>query len=409
MKRFVFSLRFFGYQVGNYSLFDELEEEFQMKRIRLYFTVFMTICLCSACGKPQETTEDPSHQVTGSEAGKQAGEASESAETTSVQIPETYERTEENVYFKADIICSDEVRKGSVKIPQVRLQQIDEDKVIDETFGNAVITKDEILENPGDDGKVHRVRYLWGTEEQHVSLYDYGASYISILYPYIAHSFDLEGKEGNYSTEAQLSFMSTDSAWSELNEIFDRMQVSLGEDPSFKHYALDYQTLASQEYVMDMDGNIDRSQYKPEWTVEDEGYYFCIWQTYNGIKIHTPYSDMIKKYADFNAPVQVMLSANGLEYLSLGRTFLIDPKESTEELVSLDTVADVVIKKYSMILTDATYTVDRMELCYYPVEESEGNYELKCVWIMDITEEPTLTATGRFQMMVDAVSGEELL
>ena len=202
--------------------------------------------------------------------------------------------------------------------------------------------------------------------------------------------------------------MCPDSAWSELNEIFDRMQVSLGEDPSFKHYALDYQTLASQEYVMDMDGNIDRSQYKPEWTVEDEGYYFCIWQTYNGIKIHTPYSDMIKKYADFNAPVQVMLSANGLEYLSLGRTFLIDPKESTEELVSLDTVADVVIKKYSMILTDATYTVDRMELCYYPVEESEGNYELKCVWIMDITEEPTLTATGRFQLIVDAVSGKEL-
>ncbi len=409
MKRFVFSLRFFGYQVGNYSLFDELEEEFQMKRIRLYFTVFMTICLCSACGKPQEATEDPSHQVTGSEAGKQAGEASEPAETTSVQIPETYERTEENVYFKADIICPDEVRKGSVKIPQVCLQQIDEDKVIDETFGNAVITKDEILENPGDDGKVHRARYLWGTEEQHVSLYDYGASYISIRYPYIAHSFDLEGKEGNYSTEAQLSFMSTDSAWSELNEIFDRMEVSLGKEPFFKHYALDYQTLASQEYVMDMDGNIDRSQYKPEWTVEDEGYYFCIWQTYNGIKIHTPYSDMIKKYADFNAPVQVMLSANGLEYLSLGRTFLIDPKESIEELVSLDTVADVVIKKYSMILTDAIYTIDRMELCYYPVQDREGNYELKCVWIISFTEEPTLTATGRFQMMVDAVSGEELL
>ena len=99
---------------------------------------------------------------------------------------------------------------------------------------------------------------------------------------------------------------------------------------------------------------------------------------------------------------------NGLEYLSLGRTFLIDPKESTEELASLDDVADVVIKKYSMILTDATYTIDRMELCYYPVEDSEGNYELKCVWIMDITEEPTLTATGRFQLMVDAVSGEEL-
>ena len=95
-----------------------------MKRIRLYFTVFMTICLCSACGKPQETTEDPSHQVTGSEAGKQAGEASEPAETTSVQIPETYERTEENVYFKADIICPDEIRKGSVKIPKISLQLI---------------------------------------------------------------------------------------------------------------------------------------------------------------------------------------------------------------------------------------------------------------------------------------------
>ena len=67
------------------------------------------------------------------------------------------------------------------------------------------------------------------------------------------------------------------------------------------------------------------------------------------------------------------------------------------------------IKKYSMILTDATYTIDQMELCYYPVQDREGNYELKCVWIISFTEEPTLTATGRFQMMVDAVSGEELL
>ena len=380
-----------------------------MKRIRLYFTVFMTICLCSACGKPQESTADPSHKMIGSDNEKQEKDTSELTETTSVQIPETYERTEENVYFKADIICSDEVRKGSVKIPQVRLQSLDEEKILDETFGDSEIVSDKITENPGEDGKVHRSRYLWGAEEQNIGLYENGANYMSAFYlKYITHSFDLEGKEGNYSTEAQLSFMSTDSAWSEIKGIFDRMEVSLGEEPFFKHYALDYQTLASQEYVMDMDGNIDRSQYKTEWTVEDEGYYFCIWQTCNGITIHTPQSDFIKKYADFNAPVQVMISANGLEYLDLGRIFLIDPKENTEKLASLDTVADVVIKKYSMILTDATYTVDRMELCYYPVEESEGNYELKCVWIMDITEEPTLTATGRVQLIVDAVSGEEL-
>ncbi|MEH2945734.1 hypothetical protein [Sporofaciens sp. JLR.KK001] len=380
-----------------------------MKRIKLYFTVFMTICLCSACGKPQETTEDPSHKTIGSDNWKQTGETSESVETVSIQIPETYERTEENVYFKADIICPDEIRKGSVKIPKISLQLINEEKVIDEIYKNISIDKDEVKEYPGDDGEVLKVRYLTGPEIQSLSVYSFGADYTTAFYrDYIGHSFDLEGREGHYSTEAQLSFMSTDSARSEIEGMFDRMEVSLGEDPFFKHYALDYQTLAAQEYVMDMDGNIDRSQYKPEWTMEDEGYYFCIWQTYNGIKVHTPYSDMIKKYADFNAPVQVMISANGLEYLSLGRTFLIDPKESTEKLASLDAVADVVIKKYSMILTDATYTIDRMELCYYPVEDSEGNYELKCVWIMDITEEPTLTATGRFQLMVDAVSGEEL-
>ena len=386
-----------------------IEEEFQVKRIRVYFIIFMTLCLCSACGKPQETTEDQSRKITGSENGKQANEALELTETTSVQIPETYERTEENVYFKANIICPDEIRKGVVKIPQISIQTIDEEKAIDEILGNTTIVKDDILENQGDDGKEHRARYLYGAEEQRLNLHEDGTNYMSAFYlNYITHSFDLEGREEKYSTEAQLSFMSTDSAWSKINGMFDRMQVTLGEDPFFKHYALDYQTLASEEYVMDMDGNIDRSQYKPEWTIEDEGYYFCIWQTCNGIKIHSPESQMIKKYADFNAPVQVMISANGLEYLSLSRTYLIDPKESTEELADLDAVADVVIKKYSMILTDAAYTIDRMELCYYPVQDSEGNYELKCVWIMEITEEPTLTATGRFQIMVDAVSGEEL-
>ena len=65
-----------------------------MKRIRLFFTVFMTICLCSACGKPLETTADPSHKMIGSDNEKQEKDTSEPAETTSVQIPETYERTE---------------------------------------------------------------------------------------------------------------------------------------------------------------------------------------------------------------------------------------------------------------------------------------------------------------------------
>ena len=113
-----------------------------MKRIKLYFIIFMTLCLCSACGKPQEATTDPSFKMSGSDNGKQEKDDSELAETTSVQIPETYERTEENVYFKADIICPDEIRKGSVKIPKISLQLINEEKIIDEIYKNISIDKD---------------------------------------------------------------------------------------------------------------------------------------------------------------------------------------------------------------------------------------------------------------------------
>lgn len=168
-----------------------------MKRIKLYFTVFMTICLCSACGKPQETTEDPSHKTIGSDNWKQTGETSESVETVSIQIPETYERTEENVYFKADIICPDEIRKGSVKIPKISLQLINEEKIIDEIYKNISIGKDEVKEYPGDDGEVLKVRYLTGPEIQSLSVYSFGADYTTAFYrDYIGHSFDLEEERG---------------------------------------------------------------------------------------------------------------------------------------------------------------------------------------------------------------------
>ena len=44
-------------------------------------------------------------------------------------------------------------------------------------------------------------------------------------------------------------------------------------ETDYTGYALDYETMQTQEYYEDMDGNIDKSQYKAQWSGADDCYY----------------------------------------------------------------------------------------------------------------------------------------
>lgn len=325
------------------------------------------------------------------------------------QIPDVYRRSEDNIQFEAQVICPNWVRTGEIEIPQIELQLLEEDSIVDEVFKDISISKKTTDELLGEDGKTSKIAYYTGIHEESLSIQSYRVDYNTPFYRnYLSHAFDLERNAEKYSLDKQLAFFDTKTAWDIIKNMFYNMNVEIGVNPSYKSYVLDYQTLSSEEYVIDMNGELAKDAYKESWTEQDEGYYFCVWQNYQGVNIHCPNIEFINEYADFNSPVQILITQNEISYLSIGRTFIIMPKENKKSLVDLEKISDAVIKKLSMIITDAQYTVESMELCYYPKKMNNDKYEMTAVWILNIVEESPSGNESDFQMAIDAITAEEL-
>lgn len=374
-----------------------------MKKTILLSILCMTAAALTSCSKPEESAE---YQPIAEE--KKQEKISSQEDAANMEIPDVYERESDNIVFKAAVSASDEAKSGYLSLPRIQLQLLEEERVVDEMMKNTSITEKKREELLGSDGKTSTAVYYTGNNQEILNVQSYRADYHTAFYRnYLAHAFDLERNAEKFSGDKELSFMSTKEAWGKVQLMLESMQIKL-ENPVYKYYALDSATLASEEYVIDMDGNIDKDAYKPSWTEEDEGYYFCIWQSYEGIKIHCPNIEFIDKYADFNAPIQVLVNPKEVSYLSLGRTFVIDSTGHKKELLDLDKISDTLIQKLSMIITDAKYTVDTMELCYYPYKIQDEEYEMTATWILDILEELPSGESSRFQMAIDAFTAEEL-
>ena len=109
--------------------------------------------------------------------------------------------------------------------------------------------------------------------------------------------------------------------------------------------------------------------------------------------------------AKMNTKVMVsMAMLTGIAYIVMLASKLMEIKEREH----LDKISDTLIQKLSMIITDAKYTVDTMELCYYPYKIQDEEYELTATWILDILEELPSGESSRFQMAIDAFTAEEL-
>ncbi|MDO4168238.1 MAG: hypothetical protein Q4D32_12610, partial [Eubacteriales bacterium] len=330
-------------------------------------------------------------------------------DSLAVRIPDVYEREEENVCFEAEVHCAESAKNGNIEIPAIQLQFLNRDRVADAILKDIVIVDESSSEWMTEDGSISTVFLYSGEQQQSLEIQPYRASYDTDYYrSYLYHAFDLERNAEKYATSGQLSFMTPDEALKDVINLLSDMGVELGSEPDDTYYVLDCQTLSEEEYAIDIDGNVDYAAYKSSWTEEDEAYYFCVWQTYGGIRIHCPNIEFIDKYEDFNAPIQAAISRDELLYLSLGRTFLMEADGKVQEMADLDTIADTVIHKFSMIITDASYRIDHMELVYYPEKTRGDAYEMRCAWILRITEELPDGGSSSFQMAVDAVSAEEL-
>ncbi len=76
------------------------------------------------------------------------------------------------------------------------------------------------------------------------------------------------------------------------------------------------------------------------------------------------------------------------------------------------TIAETVSKKYGDVI-GASYTVKRAELYKMPVKQAGSTYDIKIVWLFEVTESGVDSDTGKEYeytqyMFVDAADGTEV-
>lgn len=176
-------------------------------------------------------------------------------------------------------------------------------------------------------------------------------------------------------------------------------------ETDYTGYALDYETMQSQEYHEDMDGHIDKSQYKPQWSDADDCYYFYINQIYRGLPLYHVYNQVFGDAGDINAPIQAVVSGEGIEWLNIEKVFTLSDEQGGVFLADMDAVVKTAADKYNQIPGDVTYEMTKAELYYYvDLSSGMGIYDVKPVWILSGSE----TGGKAIQIIIDAQTAEKV-
>ena len=392
--------------------------ESRMKRqlcLMLIVIFSMSIFGCGNSGQGQDSGSKISNVQ--NEAGSETEEpyVENDIPDEKISFPASYENTIENVDFKMDVIVGADLGEKFPITAKARMLKVNEERAFQSLFSGNDDYEVYSYEEKNEYGeKVDTATYV--TPEEITLSYGPLSSQMSYmqrdLMPYIRSSFVLDPADerynaGLYSTEEQLSFMTREEAFQIIDNALTEVNIKF--EHVYTGYALDYDCMQSQEYHEDMDGNIDRANYKNGWSVSDEGYYFCVNQIYRELPLYHVYCEIFSDAADVNAPVQAFISKDGIEYLNIEKVFEISDEGMAVSLSPMDVIAETVAHKYNQILGSSTYEMTEAELCYYvDLSSGTGVYDVKPVWIVKGIEKSEQHEQD-IQVIIDAQTAKEII
>ncbi len=364
-------------------------------KMKLKYIIPMLMLTMTACA----STSDSKETLTASSAV--VGESTDTASTEQVNesFPERLDMEIERVKFDAEVLAhsSENMKAKSYEATQ---KTFDKEK-FKEKFLNGI----EVAQ-AGSNGDSD---YYEGIKEEHLSVSPTGIFFCKNLYAYVNNAFSLFEDDRNaemYMKDIDFDFASRDAAKESILKELDSLGAGLGSDYFINMYSLDYETMKENEKVLDIDGEPDKSAYKPEWSSKDNCYYLCIRQSVNGIPVGYKYADADENINEYNAPIQLLYSSSGIEFLSIDKMFDFSDKNEEVVLADMDKVSACIAKKYNDILTESKYSVSKLELHYICVKESETKYTVRPAWVVTMSE---IGADTPFQMIIDAQTAEEIV
>ena len=348
-----------------------------MKNKKMMFTAIIATTLCISLAGCSNDTKTP-QTSTSSKAETSESVSEESVSSgIDIEIPEHYDKEADNVSFKANVNVSANVRENGLRKLTATVQKPDPGKVFDYFMGDTEIRAKNEEEN----------NYWYeGVNNEILTINNTSIGFSTNFYVYVSNAFRLQQGYSDYNADKyeldkDLEFASRQEAFENIRQALETMGIDIEEQ--YKCYVLEHSILQSEEYAMDINGNIDQTGYKDSWTQDDDSYYFVINQKYDDTPAYHVFYDNFPLAADENAPIQVLYNKDGIQFLQLEKVFAFTEQESNYDLKPFEEIAEVIATKYGMLLDGSTYSVNQATLYYMENKMNDKQYEVIPVWIFN--------------------------
>lgn len=373
-----------------------ITKNIQMKSL-LLFTAVISLAGCAHQEYTPQISKQPLETALVTAAQNTKG-------STQTDFPSSIQENNGKVSFNAPIILGEGVDISKLTVNSVSYKTINKDNVYNHLFQGVEIVNSQ----KGDAGGTDSYE---GSKEETLVVNESGITFFSDKARSVLRAFNPSRQSDRYNVEKYNSnkdfdFSTKAEALKQINSELAQFGIDLGNNYGYQCYSLDYNTMKLEEYAIDKDGNENKSIYKKNWNEDDNCYYFCIWQTCENLSVaYNTHMDI--KGGD--APIQVIYSKRGIEYLTAQAPMSFTSSSSAVQLAALDKVKKCVSDRFNTIDTNAAYTVEGMELTHMVRSDINNNYSISPSWILDIvSKDNSSSAPYRFKIAVDAQTAEDI-
>jgi len=341
----------------------------------------------------------------------------ENKEKSPIVFPEKFQKeVSELLNFDVEVVVSEDFNPQNFHIATATRSPVDE-----ETVCSYFIKKDEnitstVYENYMDFDGYKTPITIYENENKDIAIADYDFTYsTNPQMNYIHNSFYVGCSDYynayRYSKEDSLGFMNRDAAWNAVITAMEKIGVDMSAAVSQVTYSLDMETMSKEEKCFDMDGNEILEEKNPSWSKEDEGYYYYITQSNQGLPLYTGVT--LETDEETVAPLEIFQNESGIQFVNLMRWFDIEEQEEVLEFISFDNIMHTIEEKYSGTIYTNPLTVESAKLYTFTLPGKDEEYTLVPVWVCRIAEKHVdwgeEVYTSYIYIPINAVTGEEML
>ena len=140
---------------------------------------------------------------------------------------------------------------------------------------------------------------------------------------------------------------------------------------------------------------------------KDGYYFFSIRQIIDEKPVIFQFFDTYISLAPSTAPIQILYSSGGIEYMSISDLYDIDTELNSEKLIPFSSINEKILYKYSQLINSSSYKVNDTEFGYFILNCGKRK-ELVPVWVIFI-KESTKEKEYEYQELYNALTGEEIV